>query len=210
MVDPRIKCYGCQPCKVGIDNLCSKWGFLGIHGASGGGGFSEFAAVDANMCHALPDSVQLDEAALIEPLAVGRHALKSSGIKDFSNVSALVLGGGPIGLSVLWNLCALGSGPFIVSEPSSVRRQQTQGLARKAIDPLTSNVGSECRGLTNGLGVDVVFDCAGVSAGLIAGLDAVNIHGTYVNVAGWEKPVSIPLSPYAGRRFNVLKVRCSA
>lgn len=51
-------------------------------------------------------------------------------------------------------------------------------------------IGDECRKLTGGIGVDVVFDCAGTPAGLDAGMDALRTRGTYVNVAGWEKPVS--------------------
>ncbi|KAK4616179.1 hypothetical protein CLAFUW4_10473 [Fulvia fulva] len=53
-------------------------------------------------------------------------------------------------------------------------------------------IGDECRKLTGGIGVDVVFDCAGTPAGLDAGMDALRTRGTYVNVAGWEKPMIIP------------------
>ncbi|KAK4616180.1 (R,R)-butanediol dehydrogenase [Fulvia fulva] len=100
MVDPRINCQSCYPCSNKLEHLCDKWGFVGLSG--GGGGFSEFVAVDARMCYRIPDDVKnLDEVALIEPFCVGRHALPASGIKDFSELTVLVVGGGPIGLSVL-------------------------------------------------------------------------------------------------------------
>jgi len=56
-------------------------------------------------------------------------------------------------------------------------------------NPLITNVANECRARTGGVGVDVVFDCAGIPAGLNNGMDALRIRGTYVNVAGWEQPV---------------------
>ena len=82
-----------------------KWGFLGLHGA-GGGGFSETVAVRADMCYPLPKDLPLDHAVLIEPLAVGRRALVKSDIPmdEFKNTSVLVIGGGPVGFSVLCNL----------------------------------------------------------------------------------------------------------
>jgi (R,R)-butanediol dehydrogenase/meso-butanediol dehydrogenase/diacetyl reductase len=46
--------------------------------------------------------------------------------------------------------------------------------------------------LTGGKGVDLVFDCAGIAPGLKDGMDALKSRGTYLNVAGWEAPVSQP------------------
>lgn len=190
MVDPRINCKSCYTCTNGVDNLCGEWGFLGLNGHSGG--FSEFAAVDATMCHPLPDNVNMDEASLIEPLCVGRHALAIAGVADYSKLSVLVLGGGPIGLSVIRNLLAVGSKMIIVSEPSKLRQDHTRKLTDHVLDPTAVNLGDECRKLTGGLGVDIVFDCAGVPAGLEAGMDATRARATWVNVAGWEKPVRPP------------------
>jgi threonine dehydrogenase-like Zn-dependent dehydrogenase len=187
MIDPRINCKSCPQCTHGIGNLCSSWGFLGLHGTSGG--FSEFAAVDAWMCYPLPESVNLDEAALIEPLCVARHALAVAGVGDFAGKTVLVLGGGPIGIAVLWNLRAVGVGMLIVSEPTVLRQEHTRDLASHVFNPMEVNVAEECRKLTDGVGVDVVFDCAGIPAGLSTGMDALRARGTYVNVAGWEKPV---------------------
>lgn len=191
MVDPRINCRSCGICTKGIGNLCTKWGFLGLNGNSGG--FSEYAAVKPEMCHPLPDSINMDEASLIEPLSVGRHALSVANIDDYSKVSALILGGGPIGLSVMWNLRALNTKMLIVSEPSVLRREHTRELTDHVLNPNDHNIGDECRKLTAGLGVDVVFDCAGIPPGLEAGMDAAKVHATYVNVAGWEQPVRVSL-----------------
>ena len=188
VVDPRLNCSSCYDCTNQASNLCKDWGFLGLHGG-GGGGFSEAVAVDEKMCYALPDSIPLREAVVIEPLVVGRHALAVAGIKDWSGLSVLVLGGGPVGLSTMYNLRAVGAGKVFVSEPTAVRQEHARELADEVFNPLIANIGEECRTRTDGRGVDVVFDCAGVPAGMRSGMDAVKRRGLYVNVAGWEEQV---------------------
>ena len=188
VVDPRLNCRECWDCMNGNDNLCVKWGFLGLSG--GGGGFCERVAVRESMCYIVPDSVDLGDAVVIEPLVVGRHALAVAGAVDWGKVSVLVVGGGPVGLSVLWNLKVMGVGKVYVSEPTKTRRDMVGELADEVFDPSKQNVADMCRERTLGRGVDVVFDCAGVPLGMRTGMDAVRRKGVYINVAGWEQPVS--------------------
>jgi threonine dehydrogenase-like Zn-dependent dehydrogenase len=97
MVDPRIICRKCSACTSGCDNICPNWGYIGLSGGGGGGaGFSEKVNVETRMCHILPDdgSVDLNSVVLCQPLTVGRHALASSGISDYTGLNVLVLGGG--------------------------------------------------------------------------------------------------------------------
>ena len=187
MVDPRLCCGSCANCQSLNTNGCAKWGFLGLSGS--GGGLSETVAVDASMCHALPESVPLDLAALIEPLSVAQHAAVCAGIKDWSKLSVLCVGGGPVAIAVVMILRARGVHKVIVSEPTAKRREHAVEIADVAIDPVKESVGERCRSLTGGKGVDVVFDCAGIRVGLEAGMEALKFGGTYVNVAGWETPV---------------------
>lgn len=197
MVDPRINCTTCTACKSGNSNLCLNWGFIGLNGGGGGGaGFSEKVNVSSRMVHVLPESVDLNDAVLIEPLAVARHALSAACIDDFSGLSVLVVGGGPVGLAVLYNLRAKGVGQVFVSEPTARRAGMVRdlGLAEEVFNPLICSVPEECCSRTDGEGVDVVFDCAGIPVGLKAGMDSLRVKGTYVNVAGWEAPVSHKLS----------------
>ena len=101
MVDPRIICRACPACTSGMDNICPKWGYIGLSGGRGGGaGFSEFVNVEQRMCHPLPDdgTVDLDSVVLCQPLTVGRHPLASSGMGDLRGRNVLVLGGGAGGV----------------------------------------------------------------------------------------------------------------
>jgi threonine dehydrogenase-like Zn-dependent dehydrogenase len=188
MVDPRFYCNSCQPCESKATNACEKWGFLGLSG--GGGGFSEAVAVDARLCYPIPEST-LEYAALIEPLTVAWHALKVSGIKSFKGKTALIVGGGPVGIALIFVLKQWGAGLVFVSEPTITRRAQNKELADEVFNPREQKVGDMCRFLTGGHGVDVVFDAAGTAPGLADGLDAVRMNGVYVNVASWETPVSL-------------------
>lgn len=200
MVDARLNCGECWLCKGGHSNMCSSWGFLGLSG--GGGGFAEKVAVRANMCYPLPEHVRLEDAAIIEPLAVGRHALTVSGFKEgeWKDKSVLVVGGGPVGYAVLCNLKALGVAKAYLSEPTTARQKQCSVLADEVFNSIEQKVPEECRKRTKEqAGVDVVFDCAGIKPGMLDGMAALRPKGTYVNVAGWETTFELPM------HFTMLK-----
>ena len=192
MVDPHIACKspGCFSCSAGKDHLCDRLAFLGASGAPGGGGLSEYAAVDEDMLHILPENVDLDNAAIIEPLVVANHVIKVAK-QTLESRNVLIVGGGPIGIALAILLEAQSVKTLILSEPTAKRREQARrlGLIQRIIDPKTENLGEICRRITSGKGVDFVFDCAGVAPALESALDAISYGGTYINVAMWEKPV---------------------
>ncbi|KAF2279773.1 threonine dehydrogenase [Westerdykella ornata] len=190
MVDPRINCGSCSRCNASWTNTCRSWGFKGFSGT--GGGFSEAVAVDAKMCYPLPDSVDLSLAALIEPLAVAWHAIEICDIPDWADKSVLILGGGPVGIAHVHVLRARGCKRILVSEPTATRAAQNKEVADEVFNPLIMDVAGKCRELTNGEGVDVVFDCAGIQKAMDTGLDALKVKGTYMNVAAWETPIVVP------------------
>jgi threonine dehydrogenase-like Zn-dependent dehydrogenase len=187
MIDPRLYCHSCHPCSTKATNACDKWGFIGLSG--GGGGFSEAVAIDADLCYPIPESM-LEYATLIEPLTVAWHALKASGFKTFKGKTALIVGGGPVGIALIFALRSWNVDKVFVSEPTVTRRKQNAEFADEVFNPIKQKVGDECRSQTDGRGVDVVFDAAGIEAGIKDGMDALKRNGTYVNVAGWETPVS--------------------
>ena len=204
MVDPRVNCQDCVTClRDQSSNVCKSWGFLGLSG--GGGGFAEKCAVKASMVYVLPESVDLRYAALIEPLAVGRRALVQCGIPadGWGGKSALVLGGGPVGLAVMYNLKLFGATKVFVSEPTALREKQCKELAITVFNPTKVSVPEECRKATGGEGVDVVFDCAGVGRAMRDGMDAVKRKGVYFNVAGWETPFTLPMQHFMMKEVTV-------
>jgi threonine dehydrogenase-like Zn-dependent dehydrogenase len=189
VADPRLYCRSCHRCGIKETGSCDLWGFRGLSG--GGGGFSQCMSIHENQVYAIPESL-LPYGALVEPLAVAWHGAKQTGLKDFKGKKILIIGGGPIGIALVLVLRAWGADKIIVSEPTVARRKNNEGLADHVLNPIEQNVGDECRALTDGQGVDIAFDAAGVAAGMKSGCDALGFKGLYVNIAGWEQPASRP------------------
>ncbi|PNS20824.1 hypothetical protein CAC42_2755 [Sphaceloma murrayae] len=144
-------------------------------------------------------------SAMVEPLAVGWHAVNISPWKP--GMSALVLGGGPIGLSVIQALRARGDGQIIVSELSAKRKDFAKQFGADVIvDPTKEDVVKRCRELCDGQGVHVVYDCAGVQAGLDTAVEAVRARGAVVNIAIWEKPCTITPNQFCFKERSYLGV----
>lgn len=189
-VQPTVEDGTCPACLRGEPNLCEQGGFLGVNG--GGGGFAEYVVADAAKVFVLPSEFTPETGALVEPLAVALHAVRQSGITPGS--SALVVGGGPIGLGLLLCLKAVGAERVIVSEVSSSRRALAASLGADAIDPRAVDPVAYAREVTGGQGVDASFDAAGVGKATFApALDGLRKGGTTVAVAMYHEPVELDL-----------------
>ncbi len=189
VVEPYFVCGECGPCRSGHYNLCTKMGFIGL--AGGGGGLSEKIVVEQRWVHPI-GSIPLDEAALIEPLAVAHHAVQRSGL---SAGDVAVIGGcGPIGLLTSAVLKGLGI-TTIVTELSQARKDKARssGVADHVLDPGTDDVTARVLELTGGAGADGAFECAGVNAVLDSMLDVVKPAGVVVNVSIWGHPATVDM-----------------
>lgn len=203
VVAPIIYDGDCGACEDGLVNCCWQNGFVGLSGW--GGGLSDYLVVPEYTLFNCPDNVGLDVAALVEPLAVGWHAVNSSPFKPSD--TALVLGGGPIGLSVIQALRARGCKQIICSELSSMRKQYGKDFgAHVVLDPTKDDIVKECLRLTNNKGVDVSFDAAGVQPGLDQAIHSLKARGTHVNIAIWEKSCSIFPNDLVFKERNYLGV----
>lgn len=190
-VQPTLWCGDCRSCKRELVNCCDGNGFLGLSGW--GGGMADVTDAPASAVKALPENVPLEVGALVEPLAVGWHSVSISPFKEGD--SALVLGGGPIGLSVIQALVSKGCKNIIVSEVAKRRREFALEFgAHHVIDPASADLVAEVEGLTKGLGADVGFDCAGVQVAVDSAFKAIKARGTLVNVAVWEKRATLNMN----------------
>lgn len=98
------------------------------------GGFAEQVLAEASMSFAVPNGLDLDTAALTEPMAVALHAVRRSEIKKRD--VALVIGCGPVGLAVICHLKALGVRTIVASDFSATRRAlATRCGADVVVDP---------------------------------------------------------------------------
>ena len=105
-VDPAFPCGACDQCLSGRAHTCRRLLFMGSPGQAPGAAAERYVA-PAACCAAIPASMSLDEAMLVEPLSIGLHAVRLSQLA--AGMKIAILGAGPIGLSVL--LCAKATAP---------------------------------------------------------------------------------------------------
>ncbi|KAJ5584857.1 uncharacterized protein N7459_004657 [Penicillium hispanicum] len=191
VVRPTIFDGTCCACKRGYNHCCENIGFIGLSGF--GGGMSRKIVAPAGHFYALPDTVSLEAAALVEPLAVSWHAVNISPFKVGDSV--LIIGGGPIGIGVVQVLKLQGAKHIMVAELMENRKRLcTDYGATRILDPREVDVAQRVRELTDGVGADVIFDTAGVEKALVGAIPACRAQGTIVNIAVWEKKPSIPVN----------------
>lgn len=173
-VEPNIPCHDCLYCEDGKTHLCKNTTAVGWN--TGAGGFAENAVVPEQQVHVLPDGVDVEDGALVEPLAVGLHAVRQSGMQAGDTVA--VIGCGPIGLTVIRAAAAAGAKRIFASEPNEKRREVALELgADDAIDPLETDAVEEIKAATPD-GVDVAFEFAGVGPTFNAAVNATKRDGT--------------------------------
>lgn len=178
-------CGKCAACRKGLYFSCKLMGSIGANAP--GGGLSEFTTVDASALHLLPENVDLRMGALVEPMAVGWHAVVRSGVE--AGGTALIAGAGPIGIGAWFALKARGVEKVLVSEPSADRRAIVAALGATVVDPVNDDLAAAIAGFTDGDGVDVAIDAAGAGAALTSGLAGLAAGGRLVVVSLHEHPM---------------------
>ena len=166
---PWIGCGECSDCRAGRGFRCAQGKMrasLDLPGA-----YAEFCRVGAGEAVRLPDSVSFQEGALVEPLAVGLNAVRRAQLRPGDRV--LIVGAGPVGLSVALWCRFFGAQHIVVSDlvPARVERSLTLG-ATAAVDASESNVREQVADAAGGQ-PRVVFDCVGMPGSLQLAIDSV-------------------------------------
>ncbi|WP_012069770.1 2,3-butanediol dehydrogenase [Marinomonas sp.] len=181
-------------------HLSKNMNFIGLGGC--GGGLSEKIAVKRRWVHPIANSIPLDQAALIEPLAVGYHAFVRSGAK--AGDVALVGGGGPIGLLLSAVLKAKGI-TVIMTELSAKRKEKAldTGVADYILDPTEVNVTDEVMKITENRGVDVAFECTSNNKVLDTLVESTRSTGTIVIVSIWSHPATVNVHSVVMKELDI-------
>ncbi len=190
LVNPLLPCGKCRPCHDDRPNACEGLEFLGI---DRDGGAADYAAVPSDHLVALPASLDLKLAAVVEPLAVAVHAVRRGAVAAGRQVH--VVGAGPIGLFVA--CCArLQGGSVTVSEPSSGRAAVAADLGFELID-----------GPAADRRADVVFDCTGHSSVSPTVLQWAATGGVVVTVGAYPGVVGVDLQELMFRELTMIGAR---
>jgi (R,R)-butanediol dehydrogenase/meso-butanediol dehydrogenase/diacetyl reductase len=172
---PLRACGQCRWCAVDEPAHCVRFDPLGVGGSAGA--FAQFVTVDASLSVPLPAGVG-EFGALVEPLAVGLHALRAGEIAPGDRV--LVIGGGSIGTAVTVWARRLGASEVVVSDPSPAARSAAAAFGATGVhDP-----GSGAPAVpATAAGFDLVVECVGAPGLVQVAIDAAAVRGRVV-VAG--------------------------
>lgn len=105
-VEPTVRCGTCDQCVMGAPQRCRSTAPHGLLGVAFDGGMADQVAVPPECLVRLPDGLPVSDGSLVEPLAVGWHALRMVNAAPGERV--LVVGGGAIGLLVVAAARAMG------------------------------------------------------------------------------------------------------
>ena len=155
-----VGCGRCYNCRRGRPHLCPEMEFIG---GQRQGGLSELVAVPAANLVPMSAGVPADRRVLVEPLAVGVHAVDRAEVA--AEEAVLVIGAGPIGLFTALALRSRGVERIVLTDLSDERL----ALARRvgAGDPVNTrevDLDAYVRDAVRPEGVDVTFDCVGFEA----------------------------------------------
>ena len=188
--DAAWRCGACYWCQRGEYNLCRRGAGLGIHSD---GGFARYVNVPAYMLHVLPPQISDEVGALIEPLAVGVHAIRRSGLQLGDTVA--ILGAGPVGQAVLQAARVAGAGQIYVVEPTAARQELARQMgATEVLDPTQVDAGREIVKRTGRIGVDLAIECIGHPQTAAAALGMARRGGKVVIAGVFEEPAELDLN----------------
>lgn len=152
--EPQYGCGECPACKDGKYNICSDKKVLGATGWSGS--FGEYVVVPERTIVPLADNVSYEQGALIEPIAVGMHAVRQNQVTI--NHTVLIIGAGTIGLGVLLSVQACNAKCIIMSDVVDYNLDIAREMGcTYTINSKEENLEERVKEITQGQGVDITF-----------------------------------------------------
>jgi 2-desacetyl-2-hydroxyethyl bacteriochlorophyllide A dehydrogenase len=187
----RRNCGRCHWCQRGQSHRCSN---IAVPGYGLDGAFAEYVVVPnpvlGKTLFKIPEALDWEEAATVEPVSVACHAVEAAKIQP--NETVVILGAGMIGQGVAQAAKAGGAAKVIVCEPSSKRLTMAKNLGAdialnpKEIDPVKAVTEATSREM-----VDVAFECSGVAAAFRQAFSMVRAFGRVMQVAVFEENVEL-------------------
>ena len=199
---PLLPCGDCYACRHGFSHVCHS---LEVIGFDKDGGMAEYLAVDQEQLLSIPDEIPLERAALIEPMAVGVHALNRVNITP--GIRALILGGGPVGILLGLALKQYDIPEFYITDVNPTRLELAGKLGLNAINVETTDLEQLIARQTGGEGIDLVFEVTGVEEVARSMTKLVRSRGTIVNVSVFKQPPRIDMRDINFKEITLLGSR---
>ena len=191
---PVVCCQACSWCENDHVAHCPEVRFIGM--GPDAGGFAEYAKVPAHHAFPLPAELPASLAALVEPFAVGLHAMHTAEIEP--GAAVLVIGAGGVGLTTVAWAHALGATRVTAVDPDGARRAAAVALG--ADDALSTLDHAEPATY------DAVIECVGRPELIATAATTARARGRIVIAGACDQPVSVePI----GALLNELSYRWS-
>jgi L-iditol 2-dehydrogenase len=178
-VMPQLVCGECYPCTHGNYHICDD---LRVIGCQADGAAREFIPVDQQLVVKLPEGMSFDQGAMVEPVAVGVHAVKRLG--DVHGMNLMVLGAGPIGNLTAQSAKGLGAKTVLITDISGYRL----GVAKNCgidhpVNVSFENLDAKVGEHFGSDGADAILECVGVEETITVAIHLAR-KGTDVVVVG--------------------------
>jgi 2-desacetyl-2-hydroxyethyl bacteriochlorophyllide A dehydrogenase len=199
---PYFDCGECLACRSGKPNCCSKIKVSGVHQD---GGMVEYLLIpSATLLHGR--GLGLDDLALVEPLAVGAHAVSRADIRKEEFV--LVTGAGPIGLATM-EFVRLAGGKVIALDTNENRLEFCRSHMNifASINADSHDVAGQIREMTNGDMPPVVFDASGNLKAIEIAFSFVAHGGRYILVGLQKGQISFSHPEFHKREGTLMSSR---
>lgn len=197
-VEPQIVCNSCQSCKQGMYNLCDKKVVLGTKKWQGS--FAEYLVAPADTVHKIPHEISNDEAILVEPLAVGVHAMDIARVKKGDKVA--ILGAGPIGLLAAVSAHNAGAQTLLLTD--AIEKNLKVGEKLGATDVVNILEKSTQEYINDMDKFDHVFITVGVKSIIGDALNIIKKRGNIIIIALFEDKVPVNLNQVMLQEVHLL------
>ncbi|WP_440895118.1 NAD(P)-dependent alcohol dehydrogenase [Amphibacillus sp. Q70] len=180
-IEPGIPCYKCEFCLEGHYNVCPDVDFMATQ-PNYKGALTNYLTHPEDMTFHLPDQMSLVEGALVEPAAVGVHAVEMAG--DLLGKKVAILGSGCIGLMAIQAARLKGAAEIVVIDVLQNRLEMAEKLGATAtFDGRDESLVEKIKEVVSEYGADVVFETAGAIATAKMALQIVKRRGK-IMIAG--------------------------
>jgi L-iditol 2-dehydrogenase len=184
VVKPHTFCGRCPNCLRGEQNICRQKRVLGSR--EWPGAFGGCIVSPEHLVHPLPDAIDDDEAALLDPLCIGVHAVRKAGVQAGDRVA--ILGAGSIGLSTLLLAKATGADAYCTDvRLTNLEIAKALG-ARETFNVARGEESERLEALASDLPLDAVFITAGVENEVPRAVKMVRRGGQVVVIAHFPHP----------------------
>ena len=195
-----VPCDRCRFCRSGQYWMCEVHHIFGFQREVADGGMADFMRIPAQArLHRVPESLSLEQAALIEPLACAIHTVNRADVQLDDVV--VIAGAGTLGLLMTQVARLKTPRRLIVVDPVPQRLALAlQYGAEQVINPVEEDADAVVKGLTEGYGCDVYLETTGVPQGVVQGLQMIRKLGRFVEFSVFGEATTVDWSLIGDRK----------